>query len=171
MHGVQEHPAGHMTGVVHNPEGRPVKDKTVYDVENITTRHRAIVQYHLKCLSNKEIASILQVSEQTVSIALNSPIVKEHIQRIQHKADTLVVDAANDLVALVPEVIDLYRSILADMESGAEVMHKIKVGESILDRIGLPKTKREIREQTTTHLTTEDILALRGQNLIEVQPI
>lgn len=127
--------------------------------QELTASYREIIRLKIKGLSTSEIAQIVDMNPSSVSHIANSPMVKEHIENLQNKVDGLVVEASRDLTRMLPDVVEMYHKIInSPSESTAD---KIRIGESILDRVGLPKTKKELRESKGTFLNTFDILNLR----------
>ena len=73
-----------------------------FEVQEIQANHREMIRLKMRGLTNIEIASVLDCTPQCVSDALNSTIVRKHMEELQLRRDSAAVAVQDELAELGP---------------------------------------------------------------------
>jgi transcriptional regulator with XRE-family HTH domain len=107
-------------------------------------------------LGNKEIASRLGVTPQTVSDVRNSPIVRDRLALLEASADAEAMDLKAETIRICQGSIKFLEEVQEGMDrgEGAPLHLRVRVAEGFMDR-AVPK--RVQGEFVHAHLTGEEI--------------
>jgi formate dehydrogenase maturation protein FdhE len=95
---------------------------------------------------NVDIAQILQIDPQTVSNALNTPLVMRQVARLQKRRNEVVAnnDAAQEINSMVSDALTALKEVVNDREEKS-IGARLSAANSILDRSYLGPVIKDIR--------------------------
>ncbi len=135
----------------------------ITEVEEMQAKHREIVRLSALGKKNIEIARMLGCCAGTVQKVLEMPITQRYKADLQASRDEYLMAAQEELTELLPSVTQLYRDIInQDIQTKIEL--RVDLAKDIMDRMGLPKTKKSIIESAniSAKITAKDLEALRA---------
>jgi DNA-binding CsgD family transcriptional regulator len=105
----------------------------------IRPRHREIMRRKLVGQTNKQIAEEMGLSQNRVSVIVNSPLFKLELERMMQQADEQVFDAMSKLRELQPDAVN----VLHESMHQHEYPHlRLKAAIQVLDRTGINSPKQ-----------------------------
>lgn len=107
-------------------------------IKEIRARHQAIMRLHILGVSQKDIAQILEITPQMVSIVQNSDIYRAEFSKMQQQANEKTVESVADIQARIEKLAGKSLTVLEEILEDAMADNKIKadVAFDILDRSG-----------------------------------
>lgn len=143
--------------------GYPAKpNERKYKIQALWDRHHEIIRLILLGLGNKAIAERLAVTPQNVSDVRNSPIVRDRISVLEAARDAKTVDISRVLQEEAPACVQLLRDVRAGREESS-ISLRASVAQDLLDRAGFSAVRKTQAEVVSTHLTREDIEAIKDR--------
>jgi predicted transcriptional regulator len=131
-------------------DGRRALGGAKAQIKEIRARHQAIMRLHLIGVSQKDIAEVLEISPQMVSIVQNSDIYRAEIGKLQRQATDKVVEETADLHKRIERLAGKSLDVLDDILNDALADNKLKadVAFDILDRGGY-KSAQKVEHEIT----------------------
>lgn len=131
-------------------DGRRALGGAKMQIKEIRARHQAIMRLHLIGVSQKDIAEVLEISPQMVSIVQNSDIYKAEYMKLQRQATDKVVEETADLHKRIERLAGKSLDVLDEILNDALADNKLKadVAFDILDRGGY-KAAQKIEHEVT----------------------
>lgn len=145
------------------PDARRKPGRKSYDVKRLWQHNHEIINLSVLGLKNSQIASLLGVTEMTVSNTLNSTLGKEKVSLMRGARDAETFDAAKKIQVLAQKALMLYEQILdSEGEDSAPLGMKVNVSKHVVkDLSGLAVPTRIEGRFTHAHLTLEEIEELK----------
>ena len=137
------------------------------DVRELKPRVRQVIRLRFQGSTNIEIAEVMDMTSVRVCQILNSPLARTQMNIMQNEADADAQEASKlKLGTLAPKAIDLYERILdEDVENSlaheASLSLRQKTAESVMDRVGMPKSTTVTQTNTSLTLSGDDIAMIR----------
>lgn len=128
-----------------------------YDIKQMWERHHQIARLLVLGWSNKQVASHLSITPQTVSNARNNPEVKRQIDLLSARADNSVVDVSKRIQDLAPRALGVMEEVMDD----AEFSTKRLAAKDILEMAGYKAVSR--LTIATARLSAEDIEDIKAR--------
>lgn len=149
------------TQAVGRPRGpRKHPEYRHYEVQDIWERQREMIRLMILGWGNQEIASALGVTPQNVSDVRNSPLVKDRLAVLGAARDAATVDIAREIKEEAGASLNLLRDI-RDGRVEAGIALRASVARDLLDRAGHSAIRKVQGEIVSTHLTRDDLEALK----------
>ena len=139
-----------------------------YEIKKLLPRHYKIMDLLLLGKKQKEIARILDLSEQAVSSIVNSPVFKLEIPNREFEVKNTSIDGEDTPAELLRRAtIDSARRLcmLLDSEDERVVLHTAK---DILDRGGYPKVTKTTNVNDSTVVIDDRTARRIEQTLLEM---
>jgi hypothetical protein len=147
-------------------DGRTVANRKL-NLKRMWDLHHEIARRKLLGQKNTVIAKELGCTNQTVSNACNSPIVREKINHLRTERDANTVDIANQIKELAPKALDILRNVIEDDSGEVPLPIKVKEANNLLDRAGYnPKTSVN-HQHAHVHLTPDEISDIKKRAIEE----
>lgn len=108
----------------------------MYEVEQLQARQQEIVRLHVLGLKNVEVAEQLNISPQTVSNTINSPLVQSYLRTLQEGRDVSTKEINTQLNSLRVDAVNAFKDILQDQVEGVTPSLKMRAATEVLDRTG-----------------------------------
>lgn len=131
-----------------------------YDFLEVQYLHKEICRRIILGQNNKEIASALHITPQTVCLVKNSTITKRHLDHLEDKADDEVVKVRGRIKAVSVDAMKILEQVVSSDSMNnpfydTPVGLKIKVAQDLLDRGG-HSAKRLMEVDINTHNKDND---------------
>jgi DNA-binding CsgD family transcriptional regulator len=130
-----------------------------YEIKQLWQRQHEIIRMALIGMDNKDIARALGITKESVSMTLNSQIVKEKLSLMRAVRDAETIDVAQEITKLYRPALQVYEDILAGEQISMNL--KKQVADTVLMDIGGHKAPTKIQGNFAhAHLSREDIAEL-----------
>jgi DNA-binding CsgD family transcriptional regulator len=130
-----------------------------YEIKQLWQRQHEIIRMALVGMDNKDIARTLGITKESVSMTLNSQIVKEKLSLMRAVRDAETIDVAQEITKLYRPALQVYEDILAGEQISMNL--KKQVADTVLMDIGGHKAPTKIQGNFAhAHLSREDIAEL-----------
>lgn len=139
-------------------------EKKSYEIQQLWQRQHEIIRMALVGMSSVDIAKVLDITPKSVSMTLNSPIVKEKLSMMRAIRDAETIDVAKDITRLYKPALETYEKILTDDKVSMAL--KKSTADTIVMDIGGHRAPTKVQGQFMHgHLTAEQIadLVKRGR--------
>jgi predicted transcriptional regulator len=145
-------------------QGRIPTFNRKYEIQHLQQRHHEIIRLSTLGHGNKEIAQILGITPQTVSICLNSKLARDKMDHMRQERDAATVDVATAIADLAPKAAKMVDVILSrDLGVGVSPSTQLKAAMDILDRNGYKPPEKH--QHVHAHLTSEEVEAIKKRAL------
>jgi len=152
----------HNAGVGRTQGRKPTYDRK-YEIQNMWERHHEIVRLTLLGHAPKDIAERLKITPQTVSITLNSKIVRDKLEIMRAQRDAASVSVAQAIQDLAPKAIAMVDKILESELGAVSPAVQLGAAKDILDRSGHKPAEKV--QHMHAHLTAEEIEQIKERAL------
>jgi len=138
----------------------------MYQIEKLNPRHYKILEYCLRGWTNKQIADHLGMTQQAVSIVVNSPSFQHELATRRSKLDNMVDES---IVASSNEVTEAIRSYtlaavhrlgLIASNANSRDADAVRASAEILDRGGFPKVHQVESRNLSVVIRPEDAVRI-----------
>jgi len=130
-----------------------------YNLGHVWDRHREILRLASTGLSNLDIARELNITPQTVSNTMNSPIVQEKMNALRDGRDESAMDVSERIREIAPVAVE---KIIETMRN-SDLRLEYAAAKDLLDRAGfVAPTRMDIRK-LDIHMTGEDIEKIKAR--------
>lgn len=136
------------------------RPETAYEVKELQAQHREIIRLRVLGNNVKEIAARMEMSDNMVSIVLNSQVAKEHMARLQGERDEQAVDMNERLIEMSQEALTLHARIMRGEEiDGAtpSISLRAKVAGEVMDRGGFGRSSSVDVKSTNMHISAKEL--------------
>ena len=139
--------------------GKPAAEERKYEIQNIWDTHRNIMRLLVMGMHNVDVARECNVTPQTVSNVLNSTICRRQMDLMRAAADCDAVAVASRIQEIAPLALQTLEELMYEGNDNV----KLKVATDLLDRAGHAAVKTVRTENTSLHLTRDDILDIKNR--------
>lgn len=108
------------------------EEKKTYNIKALWQRSHEIINLAAQGWKQTQIAEILNISEATVSLTLNSDLGKKKLAEIRYSRDEDAKKQSAKINALTNKAIETYNEILDNEDGQATLADRMKVSDSIL---------------------------------------
>jgi hypothetical protein len=131
----------------------------VWNVSTLSDFHKEVLRLVSVGMSNVDIAEQLSCSAQAVSNIRNSPVSKEHLEKLSGARDADTVDINDRINELAPRALELLENIINGTGEGekASISLRAKEANALLDRAGFSPVRKLSSQGLSMHLTVDDI--------------
>ena len=139
-------------------------------IKSVQDKHRIITRLLFLGHSNKNIAKAVGVTEHTVSIVKNSPIIKQQLKLMQGAADKDALDLHAQIAEIAPAALANIKEVVETGSlhgEGVNARTILKESNNLLDR-HMGKAAQTVKGlHAHAHFTADDIRQLRETALAE----
>lgn len=150
---------------------RPATGNRKYNIVAIQAIHREIIRRHFVGQKASEIANALNISKQTISNVVNSPLAKELIEALHNGADRSAEDISGRIKSLAPEALDVVEDTIRDDAEPTKL--RTNLAMKVLGLAGYVEPQKKQVAIGVGLINQEDISnirnAVRGQQVEEVE--
>ena len=139
----------------------PQRTKTRYVAKELGEAHREIVRLYALGAPMHDIAEQMDCSRHHVRYIVNSPLGLMMRKELSDRRDDAVVDIGATLARLCPKAVELMNDVMVGEVDGASLSLRVRVCESVLDRVGYGRVTKTQNQNLNTSLSAEDILNLQ----------
>ena len=140
-------------------------NKQHYELKTMNDRHHEIARLHAVGYKNTEIAKMLNITKESVSIALNSSVVKLKLDVIRGNRDAKTIDIIDKIDDMLPDAVKLFDNVI----NGGELKEddtqynamQLRAAQQILGICGHSPVKRTENRNISATLTSDDIKAMK----------
>lgn len=132
-----------------------------YNIKTVWEKHREISRQVILGRSNKEIASDLGITPQTVSNVRNSPLARAELEKLGEARDMDAKSIAQRIEEFAPVALELLENIVKGQVPGASIALRAKVAGDQLGRAGHGEVKRI--QSLHAHLSRSDIEKIKAR--------
>ena len=155
---VELYPVGQVDG----RRAAPGERKT-YVAKNLWQRHHEILNLHVLGAKGTEIARRLNITPQSVSNVINSPLAQQKIAAMRAVRDTEVLDVRKEVQDLLPAAMDTYREVLMKKDSDPKL--KVQVANTIVMDLAGHAAPKKVAGVVAHVMTTPEIEELKKRGL------
>jgi len=142
-------------------------------IKHMWERHKEIARLVLVGHRPVDIAEQIGISQTALSIIMNSPIFKDHLQKLSMKRDKKAFEIKDRLEDIAHEATELLNRVMMG-EEGASINARARVAQDILDRAGYGKTSIQRNENVNITLNAnkiEELKKKRAEMLSAINPV
>lgn len=139
----------------HQKQYLHVLENPSYEVHQIQAEHRRVIRLVMRGFRNGEIAEMTGLTSARIAEIRRLPIVQKQLLALESRLDDAIVETQMGLASLIPDVMQHYRDVLEDDRASPNL--KFKVGQDVLDRVGVAKVQKHENKTSNLHLTAADI--------------
>lgn len=145
------------------PEG---EEKKTYNIKQLWQRSHEIINLAARGFKQTQIADILNVSEATVSLTLNSDLGKRKLAEIRYSRDEETKKVSEKIRVLTDRAIEVYNQALENETGEATLSQRIGVADTILLELSGLRCPTKIQSHhVSTILTPEEIEGFKTRGL------
>ncbi len=146
-------------------------EKREYDIKQLWESHQEVCRLLVLGWNNMQIAEELHITPQTVSNIRNSPMAREHLEKLQNGRDEETTLIHKRVQQFAPVALKLLEDIIEGKREDASVGLQARTAENYLGRAGHGTIQKSVSVSTT--LTRNDIEAIkeRGRSAAREQGV
>lgn len=134
-------------------------------LQKLQERHREIARLLYLGYSNQKIAEMVGMAETSISQIKNSDLMKAHLRAMQERSDEGAMAVLDEFHRLSPIAVGVFREVMSN--TAAKHRDRMSAASEILDRAGYGAVKKVDSHQVVTHLTKDDIDAIKQRAINE----
>jgi DNA-directed RNA polymerase specialized sigma subunit len=143
-------------------------EKKVYEITQLRDRHKEIIRLILLGHENTEIASILNITPQTVSNVRNSQLAQVELMSLQEARDNNSIDIAKQIQEIAPAALEILHTMIdrtnrkLTTDPFAQPSNlEVTVAQDLLNRAGHGSINKNISINKSMPLTQEELALMR----------
>lgn len=138
-----------------------------HDLKKMNERHHQIARYKLLGYKDKEIATKLNITPQSVGQVSRSTLVKSKVEVLRGSKDAKAMTIMDDIEKILPDAVKLMQEFVnggelfeGEQYSSADRALQLKAGKDLLGIGGYSPVKRTESRAVTATLTSDEVRAM-----------
>lgn len=145
---------------------KPESKRKTYDIKQMWQRTHEIINLAALGYKQTEIASILNITPQTVSNTLNSRLGSDKLSDLRGERDLRAQATVEKVRTLTEQALEVYREIFDDESGECTMKDKKAVADTILLELSGLRAPTKIQSQSVhTVLTAEEIAEFKKRGI------
>ena len=146
------------------------EEKKTYNIKALWQRSHEIINLAVQGWKQTDIAEILNISEATVSLTLNSDLGKKKLAEMRYSRDEDAKKQSEKIRSLTNKAMEVYNEILDNEQGEATLSDRMKVSDTILLELsGLRAPTKIQTSSVSTVLTAAEIADFKARGLKAAQ--